>query len=568
MEKHACQRALLLLTILAVGAFLLRQVYDPDIWWHVTIGDDILRTRSIPRIDRYALAGLGNPYHDSHWLFQVLLALFHRAAGMVGVQLGGIALWALTLYITYKAIRHWAEPGVAALLMFCVAMASEERFISRPEIITFLMVALFGWLLQEGRHRTWRGKALFALAQCLWANAHGLFVIGPFMVGCYWVADTWKRLRGRPAEPGAGGLTLLTVAASLLTPFGFNGLVYAYTLFTEVGASAPPVLRTIGELRPTFGSGCWQGLAFWFFLLLLILTLIGIAGLLLRNREAISLPRLLIIVGLGLAASTGRRNIPLFALAAGPFIAEQFFWLLRSRPYLSPLGAVAGAIGMLVLAVLPISGRHYAMRMPTFFGFGVTPLSFPTGLPAYLQQIGFTGQILNSGNLGGFYLYHSYPRRIPLYDGRWEVYGPGRLESLQTVMAQARENRPLWRAFTRDNDIRGILIQHISPEASALLPFLPGDPDWRLAYYDNSASFWLRSDVNHAPQVTEFVTAARVRPFASRDDWGMLDWFLMTAQAPLDIRLHHLRQVPVQWRNREMEMAIEEMARKLGQTDK
>lgn len=559
------QLVLFLIAIIAIGAFLIRQVYDADIWWQVTIGEDILNTRSVPRFDRYSLAGLGRVYHDSHWLFQVLLALSHRAFGMVGVQLAGITLWALALLFAYRAISRWVEPDVASILLFFVAMASEERFISRPEIVTFLMISLFFWLLQEGRYRSWQGIAMLSFAQCLWANSHGLFVIGPFMVGCYWIFSCFEFLQGRPSElRRIGAVLLLVVVSSLVTPYGGQGFVYAYTLFTEVGASASPVLRSIGELSSTFGAGARQGLAFWFFLLILCLTLAGSVGVAIRCKGQLPWPRILLVIGLGVAAITARRNMPLFALVAGPLIAEQFYLLKREKLRLMPSYAVAAIIGMIALAILPISGYHYAMRTPTFFGFGVSPLLYPIDLPLYLKEIGFSGQILNSGNLGGFYLYHSYPKRIPIYDGRWEVYGDGVLESIQTVIGQSSVNRLQWQKFIRLNNIQGLLLQHISPEAKVLLQFLPNDPDWRLAYYDSAASFWLRSDTANAPQSSDFWRSAKIRPFISRDNWGMLDWFLMSAQAPLEVRLHYLRKVPAQWRNAEMEAAIGEMTKKLA----
>jgi hypothetical protein len=67
--------------------YLVHEVYSLDVWWHVVIGGDILENLSLPKVDRYAAAALGRAYHDSHWLFQVVLAISHRLLGWIGVQL-------------------------------------------------------------------------------------------------------------------------------------------------------------------------------------------------------------------------------------------------------------------------------------------------------------------------------------------------------------------------------------------------------------------------------------------------------------------------------------------------
>ena len=87
-------------------------------------------------MDRYTLLGSGHPYHDSHWIFQILLALFHDAGGMVGVQVFTAGLWLIILALTLLSIRRWVPLPVALLVGFVVMMACIERFLPRPELVT------------------------------------------------------------------------------------------------------------------------------------------------------------------------------------------------------------------------------------------------------------------------------------------------------------------------------------------------------------------------------------------------------------------------------------------------
>jgi hypothetical protein len=174
-----CSLFLPIATALAIASFLVRVIVDSDSWWQVAIGRDILHRLEVPRVDHFAAAAFNRPYHDSHWLFQVLLSLADSLGGMTGVGLVMIALWGATLFFCYRAARRWVSAPVCCLLVFFATVACSDRFVPRPEIVSYLMVAAFYLLLQERRVTSVRNLAVFALLQAVWANSHGLFVIGP-----------------------------------------------------------------------------------------------------------------------------------------------------------------------------------------------------------------------------------------------------------------------------------------------------------------------------------------------------------------------------------------------------
>jgi hypothetical protein len=477
--------ALLAALAWVIASFLVQELYSLDAWWHIAIGRDILDHRSIPRVDRYTVLGLGLPYHDSHWLFQLLLGVFHRAFGLLGAQWVQIGLWGGTFALTYRAARRWAEAPTSAALTFLAAMACVERFLPRPEAITVLMVAAF-YLVLADRERPLRFRIaiLFAL-QLIWVNSHGLFAIGPGMVGAYAVEAVWAGVRSKARDWKPALATLGAVLlATLVTPYGGGAWAYAALILTE--ASAPGIVSGLGEMSPTFGANARSSPAFWFFAALVAL-LAGSAIHALARRRPLPLARSIIVAAMFVAALMGRRNIVLFAAVAVPFLAEAI------GPMLDRLGrrtapCVALALAMLAWSWMPLSGRFYLdLELPTRAGFGVTQSFFPHGLPNFLERIDFDGNVLNSNTLGGFVIYHRYPQNLPLTDGRWEVYGPERIEF---VLASTRTPGE-WRDAVRAHDLRGILLAHTSPEAEALLPDLARDANWRLVYLDQAASFWM-----------------------------------------------------------------------------
>jgi hypothetical protein len=455
-------------------AFLVCEVYSLDVWWQIAIGRDIVATGSIPEIDRYSALGQGRSYHDSHWLFKV--------------GLGVVAVWVAILSLTFWSCRSWIGVGGASALTFLVAMASMERFLPRPEIATFLGIALFYRVLSNRAPLRSRAIAILVAYQIVWANSHGLFVIGPFLAGCFWFAGV-IRDRGRWTIEHRRSLTALSLvlAATLVTPFGIRGWQYAAVLFSEAGSGGPAVMRNLGELGDTFGPEARTAPAFWFFAVLLVLTGAGLAGAAVRRAGS---PRVLVVIGLLAAALTGRRNVVLFALVSAPFVAEAWCTFANGR-FRVPRFLSWGAAGLILAwAAFPVSGVYYLyMEIPARFGVGPTPSFFPHPLPSFLERIGFKGQVLNSNTLGGFYLYHRYPDGVPLTDGRWEVYDP---DELMEVLGASR-NPQRWKQLVARMGISGVLLAHTSPEAGAMLPGLAMDDEWDLFYLDQAASFWLPS---------------------------------------------------------------------------
>jgi len=471
-------------TVLAIASYLIRVIVDSDSWWQVAIGRDILRRLEVPRLDHFVAAAFGRPYHDSHWLFQVLLSLADTCGGMTGVGLVMIALWGGTLFFCYQAARRWNSATACCLLVFLATMACSDRFVPRPEVVSYLMVAAFYLLLQDQRVTSVRHLALFALLQAVWANSHGLFVMGPFMAGCYFISAVI--CPGR--QDGVKPLVLLKLmavllAATLATPFGFEGWRYAVLLATEAGPNSAPLFKGLMELTPTFGPVARSFPDFWCYLFLLAAFAVTSVSALLKRE--VSPARLVLVLTLLLVSFTGRRNLTFFALASVPLIAENLY---RIRPSLVFPRKVQAALALLLLGVasLPVSGLYYkAFNIPLHFGLGIAREAYSVGLPGYLSRTGFRGIVYTPPYLGGYSLYYGL---TPMIDGRWEVYDPGILE---TVL-RARFDKETWNQVMSSYDIKGVLVGFGEYDTDPLLQRLSEDGRFRNVYSDEAVSFWQR----------------------------------------------------------------------------
>lgn len=471
---------------IAITSLLIRQFHEPDIWWHLAIGKDILRNLLIPVTDHYSLAGWGRPYHDSHWLFQVIVALLEKIGGLAAVGIMPAVIWSATLFICYQTMRRWVDSASAAIMLGIVAVACHYRFIPRPDIVTCLFISLFYQLLHFGRFRTAPQLLFICSLQIVWSNSHGLFVIGPFMASCYLAEAAWKSTH----DPSVRlyptlRLTIFLFLASLCTPFPFKGWQYAFQLAQEAGPGADSVFKTIGELTPLYTFKSIDKPEFWAFAIIVLL-LIPMGWALARRRK-LPLARAIIVIALLGTSIMARRNIPLFCLTAAPFLAEASH-CIGLPVHLRRTAKIFWVLLFIVLTWSTVSGSFYRAfgYDPVRFGIGSPAHVMPTGLLQKLKEIEFSGQIYNNDRFGGFCLYHGY---LPLVDGRWEVYEQ---ETLNAILSAPYDSF-LWRAVINRYDISGVLLENGLPETNALISRFLQDSSFQMIYSDAVSSFWIRN---------------------------------------------------------------------------
>src|SRR5215467_13125370 len=118
---------------------------DPDVWWHIKVGQDILRTHHWPTSDTYSFTASGAPWIAYEWLGEVALARVVRLGGNVAL----LALLTLTaaaailgLYY-YGALRSGNSKAgfVPPALMWSLVLLS---FNLRPQMFAYLFLL---WVL-------------------------------------------------------------------------------------------------------------------------------------------------------------------------------------------------------------------------------------------------------------------------------------------------------------------------------------------------------------------------------------------------------------------------------------
>ncbi len=520
LNPSALIRTITLIALALLGLCLFaNKIIDADIWWHLRTGQYIVETRTIPGADMYSYTAGGNRWIDLHWLFQVILYVVYSALGSYGLSLLFISAFSAAFVIPWMA-RRGERSRLPTLLFFWLAlMASSARFLPRPEAFTYLMISIYMFLLhgfEQGRCR----RSIFALIplQAIWTNMQGLFILGPFLIGAYAsqavVAQVGSHALKREPVPAQRermwkliAFFLGSIAACMLNPYGLEGVLFPFTLFTRAGGMENVFARSIAELQPPF-SGYNLTSPLEYFGLFIALCALAVA----LDFRRLRLSHVIIFAGTAYLALNARRNVPIFVFAFLPLAvehAESLFTQLRSaggRRYRRAMDRLGVACHALICVAIVfqiasvLTNRYYISdKRAERFGFGFKEQAFPHGAFVFLKENGVRGPFFNNLDIGGMFIWEMYPAERVFIDPRLEV------NSAETFSEyyRATSDADAFRRLSAKYRFNAAIISHTSQDALYLIPLMYFSPDWVLVYFDPLAAVFVRRSTENEEIIRE-----------------------------------------------------------------
>jgi hypothetical protein len=491
------------LTLLVVFMVALASQTHFDFWWYLKSGEYILATRSIPDRDPFSFTAQGRPWINHMWLTQVILYWLYEEVGRVPILIGKSLLVAATFgVLLLTALRRGAHPLIAVGVTALAAVAGEAYWHVRPQIVTYLNLALYLHVLRAGWEERPRQLLWLPLLMVPWANLHAGFVSGLGLLGLIVLGATLERLLPpRPDWRPLGWLGLASAAAglaSLFNPFGIHALLFP----VEVVSSREFMTTTIEWFSPNFHDSRHR--PFEAMILLLF------AGMSLARRVRIT--DVVLAVGfthLGLASI---RHIPLFVVAMTPVLAATLteaagrVWGARTAPVDAALRAAAAhlpslwplarsprthaaGVACLLLAVLAGYGSRVADPRTGALAQDLNEARYPLRSVEFMKRERVPGPLFNLYLWGGYELWGLYPDYQVFFDGRTHVYGEAVVRDYLTV-AMAH---PDWKAVLDRWRIQSVLTAPSSPLTQAL----DASRDWRLLFADHEALLFVRNVEAH-----------------------------------------------------------------------
>lgn len=488
---------LLLLALLLLHA--LRPIMDFDFWWHLKTGELILRDKALLTRDPFNYTGdlvvkrQEAMFLNAYWLWQVTVAKLFGLFGFAGVFFWKTVTAALLAAAVFVPLRRQQLTGPATLLLVTggTLIFVDVYHLERPQVFTILFLTVLTGMIARIRAGNAPSRLLWPM-MVLWANIHGGFVVGDFVLGLAIAGFVLQYWQERQQALKLVSWAAIGILLSFVNPGGWNAL------FEAASFASNPLTSANAEYRSTwamFGDGArLAAIGLW------TISLVQIAGLLLVKRRCwaeIFISLFLIAIGLQYVRNTGFIAIALLPLSA--YYLDQMLQRI-AIPSWSRLAVSAACCLLLVQPLLKEWRIRQASPGPVFY-------TMPVAMADFLRQSGLSGNLFNDYGLGGYLDWALYPRWQTFIDGRNLDPGVSRhYLAIALASAEMVDGTPLHKLLLDSYgiDVVAMRTAQASGHLQPLLGTLLRDPAWVPVYQDWQTFVLARKSAANAGAIRTF----------------------------------------------------------------
>lgn len=483
-------------SLLFLGYFHPLTSFTQDLGRHLTTGNLILQTHTVPKTNLFSYTYPNFPFINHHWLSEVLFALIFKVFGANGLLILTIFIvfvaFALIFSFVYKKTNA-PSLAIASLLLLPILF---ERTDVRPEIFSFLFLSIFMLILYKFKEKFTKWIFILPLLELLWINIHIYFLIGaavlffflidsiiPVILNLFQDPDSNKI----PKPAMANNILILffvliaSISLTLINPNGIKGAFYPLNVFQNYGYS-------IQENQNIFFL--WNYSHNQAILFFGISTILLFLSLILTIKKTYFADWLICIFFVILAMSA-IRNFPLFVFAAFiPFTKSlsnfKLFTLQKNLKYIFLI---------FLLGLFLFEAQQIYTKKGVGFGIGK---GAENGVNFFLKN-DLKGPIFNNFDIGSYLIYRLYPKEKVFIDGRPEAY-PASFIQEEYIPMQSDEKK--FDSEDKKYKFNTLFFSHTdqTPWAEKFIKQISENKKWTLAYLDDFSVIWTK-DKNIKPQI-------------------------------------------------------------------
>jgi hypothetical protein len=463
---------LLMLAVITVRA----RFADPDMWWHLKVGEIVWNTHTIPITDTFSFTTNHHAWVPHEWLAQTIIYAAYKWGHYSGLMLW-LCFFASAIFIAGYALctLYSGNAKVSFLGALVVFVFATIGLSVRPQMIGYLLLIVELILIHLGRTRNprwfWFLPPLFAL----WINCHGSvslgFTVAVVFLICSFLDFRIGSLVCEPWYPASRktfiAALVLCGAALFVNPIGIKQVLYPLDALVNQQFA----LSTVQEWLPLQLSS-QRGMLF-------LMVLGAITLLVVVRKSALYFEELLLLVLAIWLAGSHERMLFVFGILAAPILSRM---LATSWDNYDPeTDRIVPNVVMITAALLVAFWAFpNSSNLTTQAEQGN-----PVGAVNFIKTNHLSGAMLNAYTYGG-YLIWAMPEHPVFVDGRGDVFEwTGVLREFgQWAMLQTDPNQLLDKYR-----IQFCLLERGSP-MTFVLPLMR---NWKSVYSDNNSVIFVRT---------------------------------------------------------------------------
>ena len=476
--RFAILLGLLIVTIMG-GSYMhdyARLLGDPDTFWHIKLGSDILASGHLPIVDTYSHTFAGHSFISKEWLSEVLLAGAFKAWGWNGVVMLTSLFAISAILVLYRELADYLLPTIAGLIAILTIIMLGPVVVARPHLFTLPIAAYFtARMFRAAEAKQAPNYWLLALI-ALWSNLHGSFLLS-FVISGFAFLHLLENthLTDKPLLLKWMLFLVLCPFAAMIHPYGYEP--------TYIGLQMMATNKAMAYIIEWMPLNSQQDVIIEYFILA---SLVGLIGAQLKLGWA----KTLFIVFILHMVMTHVRFVYVYFLLVPiivvPHIAERFpeislaSWLTRTRDVLERFAArhfapsvATISIGAIIAAVVFLQTKK---PMPSEVIAAEKPI-------AYALANHLDGPVFNDYLFGGSLIFHGIKTYV---DGRSEQIFTG--DFFPDFMNSGKhDGAKLFQELLDRNQVTWTLLQWDDTRNQVL-----DKMGWKKAYSDENAVIYTK----------------------------------------------------------------------------
>ncbi|HBR13941.1 MAG TPA: hypothetical protein DD723_00125 [Candidatus Omnitrophica bacterium] len=502
-----------LLLILTLGLFGLHRInfVTADLGRHIKNGEIFLKEGRIVSTNYYSFTEPDRPVINHHWGAGVIFYLLWRQFDFKGLSYFYTAIFLVSFLLFFSVAKDISGFSLA----YFFSILSLPLIVSRPELrpegLSYLFLAIFVFFLH--RYKTGRVKpeylAFLILIQIAWVNTHIFFFLGPLVIS-FFLLEAWCQKREKKDIRNLFILLGAALVACWINPFGIEGALSPFTILKEYG-----YMLAENQSVPFMQKRFSENPVYLHFEIIFAVMLVGFVIVVRKKNVHWYILNILLLGFVSVLAWKAVRALVLFGFLFIPFTSGIYADGIKrfSHKTRQVSRSAVFLLGVLIIIFGLISRNFYYSPYRTlglsFLIEGIEKSPFwmadlirrrnqlPGLVPGvnrsaeFFNKLHIEGPVFNNYDIGGYLIFHLFPRHKVFVDNRPEAYS---VSFFKDVYVPMQEDEAVWAEMLKRHSFNAIYFfrQDMTPWAQPFLIRRIQDPEWAPVFVDYYTLILLR----------------------------------------------------------------------------